>query len=173
MKKKLFIIIPAVIIVFAVVCICVVEFRSQPDVPVEFSMSVCSREGETAFLTANAAIVDNGIDPVHYRGSITIDGEKYIDHIERFYPANISVFDRLKERRRGVLYLDFHEPFYDKFGDWVEMRLFEDGGKRLVWLEFFPIGGDRVEFFGPAENWEEAQAVWERIEKIIVDSPVE
>ncbi len=173
MKKKLFIIIPAVIIVFAVVCICVVEFRSQPDVPVEFSMSMCSREGETAFLTANAVIVDNGIDPVHYRGTLTLDGEKYIDHIERFRPDGISVFTRLKERRLGVSFVDFFEPDFGRIGDRVEMRLYDDGGKRLVWLEFYPADGESVDYFAPAENGEEAQAVWERIEKIIVDSPVE
>ncbi len=172
MRKKLLIIIPAVIIVCAVVCICVFEFRSQPDVPVEFSMSMCSREGETAFLTANAKIVDNGIDPVHYRGTITLDGEKYIDRMERFRYDGNSVFTRLKDRRLGVSFVDFHEPVYGTFGDWVEMRLFDDGGKRLVWLEFFPIGGERVEFFGPAENGEEAQAVWERIEDILINSPV-
>ena len=140
---------------------------------VVFEMDICSVDGETLDLTLDAALVDNGIDPVHYAGNLWLDGTRYIDHMarERLRKLDFSAISRLRtipkrlyERYQGISYADFYTINLRSRADRVDLTVFYDtNGKCYVriketkWYKIHPMV-----YYGPAADSESALIIQEK-----------
>lgn len=129
-----------------------------------FDMDVCSENGTNHHLTVDVKLIDNGIDPIHYRGKIFFDEVEYIDHITRLYSVKMSVFERIKERWRGISYHDFFSPRSGRFEDRIEMTfLYDNQGQMYVRLHHTNYcDSSFVDYFGPARDKETADSIKEK-----------
>lgn len=133
-----------------------------------FEMDICSENGITSYLIVDAELVDNGIDPIHYRGTVSVDGVEYIDHISRLYSIKTSILERIKERWRGISYYDFFFPRSGSFKESIEMILFYDEqGQMYVNLRHW---GDSsvVDYFGPSKDGETSKSIKEKFDMYIL-----
>ena len=138
-----------------------------------FAMDICSVDGETRTLTLDAALVDNGIDPVHYAGKLWLDGTRYIDHMarERLRKLDFSAISRLRtihqrlyERHQGISYDDFYTINLQSRADRVDLTVFYDTNgnayvriKETKWNKIHP-----VVYYGPADDSESALLLQEK-----------
>ena len=97
-KRNLIILTIPVIIIVCLVCI--VSDRTY-SVEIKRGFEVCSVEGEVKRAGIDISRVKNLLDPVHYEGTITLDGDVYTDHMQSFnIRENSTVFERLGEKWR-------------------------------------------------------------------------
>lgn len=144
-----------------------------------WEMNVCSVDGRTISLALDGAMVDNGIDPVYYDGTLRLGPTRYVDHMTytrlrkpRFSAVDrlLSVPHRLHERWRGTSYTDFHtiglSPNSLLRDNRVDLTVFRDAdGSRCVRVREWR--GDRVQpilYYGPADDAEGARSIRDRFD---------
>lgn len=144
--------------------------------PIVWEMNVCSVDGRTISLAMDGALVDNGIDPVHYDGTLRLGPRRYVDPMTytrirylRFSAVDrlLSVPKRLYARWRGISHTDFSTiSFHTLLRDnRVNLTVFCDAdGKQYVQVE--ERRWDHVEstvYYGPADTSDSAQTVREKL----------
>ena len=157
-RKIIALTIPLILIVFAA---CFALCRTY-SVEIKRGLEVCSAEGEVKRAGIDISRVKNLIDPIHYEGTITLDGDVYTDHMQSFnIRENSTVFERLGEKWRlrewGVPYNDFRFAAPGTIGTTFWIAFINDGGETYVRLRF--SGGKNL--YGPADNADEAKRIEE------------
>lgn len=164
-------IVSKICLLFIVIIICstiiyISVFDRKIETSYDFSMDICSVNGITNYVTVDAQLIDNGIDPVHYKGTVCIDGVEYIDHISRFYSPHTTVLERISERRRGISYFDFYFPKSGSFGESIELTCLQDEEGRLcIKVRHIDFGESSiVDYYGPCYDGKSAECVKEIFE---------
>ena len=183
--KKVIIILVIAVIAAAAITISAVFYASSYSINVNSDMNVCSLSGETETISLDFTIENNLVDPLHYNGRITWQGITHIDYYSRFFsPECKSVFFRLNERFKlsgfdlSPDYIAFtHRTFYDESARWraeighqVKLDLIDYNSE--LYLYVFDYGTD-IEYYGPAENAAEAQAVADIITEFYISNMTE
>ncbi len=120
---------------------------------------VCTEDGVTGMLKMDADRIDNGIDPVYYDGTLTLNGVTYIDHMDRFYAVKRPLGDRLRSRSEEGPYNGFYAPRYDSIPEMLTVIVHPDFPE-LVWVYHVDFEKDiHRTYFGPADNAADARAV--------------
>lgn len=158
-KRNLIILTIPVIIIVCLVCI--VSDRTY-SVEIKRGFEVCSVEGEVKRAGIDISRVKNLLDPIHYEGTITLDGDVYADHMQSFnIRENSTVFERLGEKWRlrkiSLPYNDFRFAAPGTLGTTFWIAFINDGGETYVRLRF--SGGKNL--YGPADNADEAKRIEE------------
>lgn len=155
-----------VIVLGIAVMICVSMVSKKTDLPFYFTMDICSENGVTKDLSVHARRIDNGIDPVHYRGTVSVGGVEYIDHISRFNSAKTSVLDRIKERRRGISYDNFY-PQSGSIEEYIQMTyLYDDQGQLYIKIRHF--GDSSTVYYGSCNNAQDAKLMKEKFDRYLL-----
>lgn len=165
-STRKFVIICLVSIVIITIISCISIFMAKPETQFNFSMDICSESGMTSHLFVNVQLIDNGIDPIHYRGTVSVGKVEYIDHISRFYSNNTSFFERISERWRGISYNNFYFPKSGSFEDYIEMTYLYDEQKNLYIRirHIDPNDSSMVDYFGPCNSGESAELIKEKFD---------
>lgn len=185
MKNRIITITIIVAIIAAVTILVYTIAANKYSIPVKTDMNVCSLSGDTETISLDFTIENNLIDPLHYKGKVIWQGITHIDYYSRFFsPERKSIFFRLNERFKlsgfdlSPDYIAFtHRTFYDESARWraeighqVKLDLIYYNGER--YLNVFDYGTD-IEYYGPAENAAEAQAVADIITEFYLSNMTE
>ena len=175
--KKIFIILIIAVVAITAIIISVVFYTSSYNIAVNLDMNVCSLSGETETISLDFTIENNLVDPLRYNGRITWRGRTYIDYYTRvFAPEHKSLFLRLGERFKvssfdlspeyiGGIYRRFYDESAAEraeIGGQIELYLLEYKDGRYIYVrETEASVGIKtgIEYYGPAENSDEAQAI--------------
>ncbi len=93
MKKKTVFVMVFIAALLVVCAVAAIAARPATVQIVTFSASLCTTGGEMADCTADARMVENGVDLPHYEGTLTLNGVQHIDFLTRFTSS---------QKRRGV-----------------------------------------------------------------------
>lgn len=157
-KRRIIALTLPLIIIACAVCFALSRTYS---VDIKRELEVCSFEGEVKRAGIDISRVKNLLDPVHYDGTVTLDGVVYTDHMQSFnVRGNCTLFERLGEKWRlrewSVPYNDFRSAEPGAIGTTSWIAFIKDGGETYVRLRF-----NDGNLYGPADSAGEAARIEE------------
>ena len=157
-KRRIIALTLPLIIIACAVCFALSRTYS---VDIKRWLDVCSTDSEVKRAEIDIKRVKNLLDPVHYDGTVTLDGVVYTDHMQSFnVRENCTLFERLGEkwrlRKMNLPYNDFRSAEPGAIGTTLWIAFINDGGETYVRLRF-----NDGNLYGPADSAGEAARIEE------------